>query len=248
MGNEEKLLIARTNDMLRQCKRRQEPVFSSFLDAKSQLIIKNEGISDFGFSTEFFGGYEMAERKMLGIFPDWTDSVEFPIKVLEIKSGAFKTLTHRDYLGTLMAQGIDRSKTGDIIVCEDKTYVFVCEDISCYLADNIKKIGNSGVKIKVIDIFDMEIPEPKTEEIRVVCASLRLDAVVGALINVSRNTSAQLIRSGLVKLNHIECMDVSKTIKENDLLSIRGYGRFLYSSCDGETRKGRIHITAKKYI
>ena len=60
--------------------------------------------------------------------------------------------------------------------------------------------------------------------------------------------SAKLINAERVKLNYRECVDVSKAVSEGDLISVRGFGRFVFLSADGETRKGRLHITAEKYI
>ena len=249
MDNANKLLIARCEDLMRQCDRQAIPKFSHFLDG-AQLRIIEENVNFFGYNVEVFGGYEEAERKILGVFPQWLQSedLEFPISVLKITSGIGKTLNHRDYLGTLMAQGIDRSKMGDIIVDSHIAYVFVCEDIAAYLKDNIQKIGNKGVKIETARVEDVKIPEPKTQEINSVCASLRLDAVVSAICNISRTKAAEIIKAGYVKVNHIECENVSYTVRENELLSIRGFGRVRFIESSGETRKGRLHITAQKYI
>lgn len=249
MNNDEKLLIARCEDLIRQCSRQAIPKFSAFLDGREQRII-DENVNFFGYNVRTFGGYDEAERKILGVFPEWAEceNDEFPISVLKITSGIGKTLTHRDYLGTLMSQGIDRNKTGDIIVDSDTAYIFVCEDIASYLKENIQKIGNKGVKTEIIPLNDIEIPDRETEEINTVCASLRLDAVVGAVCNISRSKAAELIRAGNVKVDHMECDNVSYTVKENELLSVRGFGRVRFISIQGETRKGRLHITAQKYV
>lgn len=82
-----------------------------------------------------------------------------------------------------------------------------------------------------------------------VCASLRLDAVVAATLNISRGNTEKLISSGYVKLNHREVLDRSKQVGEGDLLSIRNYGRFIFKMDIGNnTRKGRLHITVEKFV
>ena len=249
MDNSEALLLARARDLIKQCERGAAAKFSVFLDGAEQAVI-SEQVGFYGVNMKMFGGYNDAERKILGVFPEWEEPEEdaFPITVLKIKAGYNRELTHRDYLGTLMGQGIDRSKTGDIIIDGKTAYVFVCADIASYLADNIKKIGNQGADVEICGIGDAQIPEPKRERVGAVCASLRLDAMVSALCNLSRAQSAKLINASLVKVNYRECADVSKTVAENDLISVRGHGRFVFLSADGETRKGRLHITAEKYI
>ncbi len=242
------LLMAKCADMERLCRRRCEPVFSNFLDGGEIADIGDKHFFSPDVQIKYFGGYAEAERKILGVFPEWETEFIFPIKVLFIKSSFTKKLTHRDYLGTMLSQGIDRNKTGDIIVDDGSAYAFVCADIAQYLADNIEKISNQGVSISVTDICDIDIPEPKKERISAVCASKRLDAVVGAVCNISRAQSARLINAGLVKLDHRECVDVSKVVSDNSLISVRGYGRFVFIGGGGETRKGRLHITADKYV
>jgi len=37
-------------------------------------------------------------------------------------------------------------------------------------------------------------------------------------------------------------------IKENDLIVIRGYGKFIFNEIEGSTRSGRLKIELKKFI
>ncbi len=247
---QDKLLIAKTEDMFRLCDKYASERFSDFLDGAQQAVIEDEIGTPYGYNMMLFGGYSGSERKMIGVFPEWQEADEelFPIKVLKIESGIGRELTHRDYLGTFMSLGIDRSKTGDIVVDGKTAYAFVCADIAEYIRTNVNKIGNQGVKISVSDIREIEVPEPKLQRIGAVCASMRLDAVTGAAVGVSRSNAAALIRGGKVSVDHRESEDVSRTVKVGELLSVRGHGRFIVSAVTGETRSGRIHIEFLKYI
>lgn len=248
--SDDKLLLARIADLFRLCDKYACARFSDFLDGAEQAAIEDNHAVQYGYNVMLFGGFENSERKIMGVFPEWEEanSSLFPIKVLTIESGIGRELTHRDYLGTFLSLGIDRSKTGDIVADGKKAYAFVHDDVADYIKNNVSKIGRQGVKITVSDVCDITVPEPKFQKISAVCASMRLDAVVGAAAGVSRSNAAALIRGGKVKLNHRECDDVAKTVKEGDLLSIRGSGRFIASEVSGETRSGRIHIEILKYI
>lgn len=247
MIDEEKLIIDRVSDLTLMCERKCEPQFTDFLDGEQIRIIKENCLrGDLQF--KFFGGFSDAERKMLGVFPEWADEFEFPILVLEVSHSFGGELSHRDYLGSLMGLGIERKKTGDILIKENTAYIFVAESVSAYVRDNLSKIGSRGVKVKIKEISDIEVPEKKFLKLDAVCASMRLDAVVGAAANISRSKASEFITAGLVKLNHREEQITSKSVREGDLLSVRGYGRFLVDEVGGETRKGRIHISLKKYI
>ena len=235
MNTNHKLLIARINDLFSLCDKHCEMKCSDFLDGGELAVIEDEFQIPYGYNTLFFGGYENAERKV-------------PISVIRFDVPKFRKLTHRDYLGTLMSLGIDRSKTGDILTDDEGAYVFVMSDIAEYVARNVNKIANAGVNTKIVDMADFIPPKPKTTEKMCVCASLRLDAVVAATLNISRGNTEKLISSGYVKLNHREVLDRSKQVGEGDLLSIRNYGRFILKDIGNNTRKGRLHITVEKFV
>ena len=66
--------------------------------------------------------------------------------------------------------------------------------------------------------------------------------------DLSREKAAALIRSDRVEINHFTAASVSQELKEGDILSVRGSGRYILSGIDGLTKKGRIHINLRKYI
>lgn len=250
MNNDEKLLLARTDDLFKLCERHCEMKFSSFLDGGETAFLEDEFHIPYGYNTMMFGGYDMAERRMLGVFPEWqeADASEFPISVIRFDVPKFRSLTHRDYLGTLMSLGIDRSKTGDILTDDNGAFVFVCSDIAEYVARNVNKIANIGVDTKIVKPEEFAPPKPKTEERTCVCASLRLDAVVAAALNISRASAEKLIGAGHVKINHRETLERSGQVNEGDLLSVRSYGRFILKDIGNTTRSGRLHITVEKFV
>lgn len=249
MTPEEKLLSAKTEDIVRLCEKYSCGRFSDFLDGGEAAFIETEFHFPYGCNYMLFGGFDGCERKLLGVFPEWEEACEsaFPISVLRIDGGFNRRLTHRDYLGTVLSLGLDRRKIGDILADNDGAYLFVCSDTAQYIKDNIRKIGNQGVKITEIALDGFEAPKRETEHIETVFASARLDAAVSAAAGLSRSEASKLIEGGLVKLNYKEIYDTSKTVKEGDLLSVRGHGRYVLSEIGDETRKGRIHAVFEKY-
>lgn len=250
MNYDKKLLTAKTEDLFRLCDKYCCARFSDFLDGAEQAVIADEVLFPAGFNVLIYGGFDDAEKKMIGVFPQWQEPCrnEFPITCLRIDGGKTRVLTHRDYLGTIMALGITSSKLGDIVVSDSGAYVFLHRDIAEYAAENLHKIGNQGVSVSLIDDPSSIKVERKYQTLELVCASERLDAVTAAAANISRSESAKLIEGGKVKLNHREICKTSETVNEGDLLSIRGHGRFIIFAFGNETRKKRLHITLKKYI
>lgn len=244
MGDD--VFIKKMQDVFRLSEKYHTPRFSKFLDGAQQTELRREGI----YGGVLFGGYEGAERCVLGAFPPWQEPENelFPIKALFVKKKYDKELTHRDYLGTVLSLGIERNKTGDILVTDSGAYIFVLEDIAEFICDNVSKVAGCGVDVSICSANCVVVPEKKFCEICVVAGSLRLDAVVAAMLNISRNEAKTAILSGKVSVNHTEILNGDFMIKENDLLSVRGFGRAVLSEIGGKTRSDRVHITLKKYI
>lgn len=251
MTDKDKLLGAKAEDLFRLCSKHASPKFSAFLDGGEAAYLEDNFRMPYGFNTMFFGGFPESERKVLGVFPEWSEPEEglFPISIIKISSRFSKKLTHRDYLGTILSLGIDRSKTGDIIVCKDGTaYAAVYSDIAEYICSNIHKIGNQGVKIEVEEnILDIEI-EREFEVFGAVCASMRADAVTAAMAHISRSDARSMVENEYIKVNHRIISNPALSIKEGDLISIHGFGRYILESCGTQTRSGRLHINVKKFI
>jgi RNA-binding protein YlmH len=79
-------------------------------------------------------------------------------------------------------------------------------------------------------------------------SSARLDGVVRALTGKSREAAADMIRAGLVELRYQPTENVSAEVKEGDILSVRGFGKYVIGETDGQTRSGRLKIRCRKYI
>ena len=250
MNDDEKLIIAKAGDLFSLCDRYGSAVFSGCLDGAEQAVIQDNVAFPYGYNVMFWGGFGDAEKKIMGVFPEWMEPEvsAFPLRCFKIEGGFSRKLTHRDYMGTILSLGVVPARLGDIVVSDGFAYVFLHEDIASYVKDNLHKIGNQGVTVTELKDFGNINIERRYKTVGTVCASERLDAIVGAAENISRSQSAALIAAGKVKLNHREMTKTSETVHEGDLLSIRGSGRFLVHSFDGETRKNRIHITLKQYI
>lgn len=240
------IFVKHVQDVVRLCDKYQAPRFSKFLDERGQAEILKSPMG----SSMLFGGYEGAEWKMFGAFPTFDDMSEadFPIKALDIRKKYNVPLGHRNYLGTILSLGIDRNKIGDILVEDSGAYVFVSEDIAEFLVDNLTKISSCGVAVKLIDVSQVRVPEKRSQIIDVVAASKRIDAVVAAITHTSRRDMKKEIALGNVKVNHAPVSGRDDQLKENDLLSIKGFGRVKIVGFGGLTKSGRIHIDVERFL
>lgn len=244
-ADKSELLKRRALDAERLCERYAAPRFTGFLDEAEQAFLKNsfpQGV--------YFGGVKNAQRRVLGFFPEWYEPSEedFPIACVKIVNRASGELSHRDYLGAVMSLGLDRAKTGDINIDGDCAYLFVIDEIAEYIAENITKIANCGVKCTLVS--PAEAPERKQKfiETDAVAASMRLDACVAAAFGLSRKVACELIEQGRAEVNHTVCEKPSEEIEAGSLLSVRGFGRAEIAALGGRSKSGRQHITVKKFI
>lgn len=176
-------------------------------------------------------------------------AAELPICALRVKGSGFKNLTHRDFMGGILSLGVDRSVIGDIaVISECEAMVFVHEKIKNYLLDSLVKIGRDGVKTEEVSVSPEYVIPRAYESIEAVVASPRLDAVVKAVTGKSRETAAEMVREGLAELNYRQNYNVSAEVKDGDVLSVRGYGKFLVGEIAGQTKSGRIKLKLQKYI
>lgn len=197
-----------------------------------------------------YGGFPEAQRRILAVFPDYYEDYiieEFPLECLTFKFRKEDKLTHRDFLGSFMGMRLKREVTGDIIVNEGIAQVFVTEIAAKLILSTVSKIGRTGVKVCDDVPFQLEVKQ-EFRNISGTVASLRLDCVVSLAAGIGRENAARLIRSDKTEVNHFPVTSVSHELKEGDMLSVRGCGRFVLSGINGTTKKGRIHIILKKYI
>ena len=242
----EKLLLSRFSDLERGTERGHKPCFSRFLDPKEQRIFAERYRPKCPYM--LWGGYDDAERKMVGFFPDYLEpaGAEFPLVPLRL--AASEELGHRDILGALMSLGIERNLIGDIAREEAGPILFAAEGVKDFLMLECTRAGRTRIRLSEADPFCLAILPKEWKAISGTVASLRLDCVLGLLTGASRSQADEMLRREAVSVNHSVCTKGSVTVGAGDVLSVRGYGRAEVLEIGGETKKGRMRVTLKKYI
>ena len=169
--------------------------------------------------------------------------------VAHIEGSAFRTLTHRDFMGAILNLGIKREALGDIAVLGESSADAYCTARAGELiAAELRRIGRDGVRATVRAVGAFERITREFETLTVIVASMRLDCVVGELANVSREGAKRLIAAGSVELDHREATDADCRVPEGATLSVRGYGKFRVGAVSGVTRKDRLRLTVERYL
>lgn len=191
---------------------------------------------------ELVGGYNYAERKVICIFPFYEENFESDVKIIEISG---EVGSHRDVLGSMLGLGVVREKLGDILVFEDRAYVFIKSSLLEFFLFNLKTVGRNKVSVKEITADELKLPEPEYIEKAVTISSLRLDTFLAGALNYSRSKANDLVKSGRVKLNFKEEINPSAEVSEGMTISVRGFGRIIFDTLKGNTRKGKYLINIK---
>lgn len=237
------------SDMVEWVLKHQKPKFTNFYEPTFIKLIEDEITKYDGISYKADGGYENAERKIIGIYPtDIGYVLKFPISAISLTPQSDQNLTHRDYLGAVLGLGLARNKIGDILISDSNAQIIVMNDIKDYIINNIIKVGNVAVSVNESNLNDILIPTKKSKDIFTTVSSLRLDCVASSAFNISRNKMAEIIKAGRVEVNWVVNENASDRMEEGDVISVRGRGRAELSEIEGKTAKGRIKIHIKRFL
>ena len=247
MEKEEALLIKRLQELSDRSYSREIYTYSDFLNMYEQDLLLSNVTGDY----ILFGGIDSAERKIacFGNEDTFRYSPSYPICCIMISPLMQKfadSLTHRDFLGSVLALGIKREMLGDIIIKENEGYIFCLFAVAEFITENLNKVKHTSVKCAVINELPENINPEYTEKV-IVVASQRLDAVIGAVYNISRNDSNSLFTAKKVFVNNKLTESNSHKIKENDIISVRGFGRFKWRGMLQETRKGKLRALVEVF-
>jgi len=257
MQNDELKLQKRLTELSNISYQRGIAVFSDFLNLNELNILHTTPKHMFPVPYRIFGGYAYAERQMVSFLPDalYTsvddyDEKIYPISLISIKPLQKKfsePLIHRDYLGAVLNLGIDRSKIGDIIILEAEAVIFIQQQLAGFVTDELVRIKHTSVRADITAKREFDYT-PAYQEIRNTVASVRLDSLLTLAFPLSRSKMTRLIEGAKVFVNGRLITTNSYQVKEDDIISVRGMGKFAYRGLGGETKKGRYYVTIHKYI
>lgn len=111
---------------------------------------------------------------------------------------------------------------------------------------SLTRFSKSNIEVKQIEeLYKQEI---NTQEVQIIVSSLRLDNIVSELARTSRTKAEEIIKTARVFVNFENVMKASKILKEADIITIRGKGRFKIQEIVGNTKKGRFVVKVEKYV
>ena len=222
-----------------------------------------------------WGGYPEAERVRAVILPDYTEGLVDPAALMsdpaaalrdaglddlaetvlgavcpvQVRGSGFRELSHRDYLGSVLGLGLERDTVGDILIPDSHSAILLTDTrVGDFLITQLEKVATDTVRVSRLPEGTALTGTRRLQPITDTVASERLDCVVAALCNLSREKAQMAVRSGLVELDYEAVEACDTTVEAPAVISVRGYGKFAVHAFDGTTRKGRIRLVAGKYV
>ena len=240
------MFLSKMCDLAQKAENTGRIMYSKFLNPAQRHLV-NDRLSRFS-EISFFGGYEDPDRSVAAFKADTWEELRYPVKAIKIVPSSKKQYSHRDYLGSLLGLGITRELIGDIIITEKGAVVAVAEEIADFIMMNLSRVASATVKLSVTEDLGIYARENRFKETSATVSSLRLDCVLSAVANKSRLNSASCISEGIVSVNYEIVKNTSHQIKNGDVISLKGFGKAIVETEGNLTKKGRIHISIKKYV
>ncbi len=213
---------------------RKEATF--FLDPKEQLELAKKLKKE---PYQIYIPYPDSEKNIFYI------KEEPKVILYEIKSKI--PLEHREILGTLFSLNITSELFGDIVITNNHYYIYVLESIAPYIKNNLLLVKNSRIELIEVPLETLKEYHKEYETIEIIASSTRIDTVISRLIQTSRPNIIEKIKNKEIILNYDILKNNSYQLKENDIFSIRRYGKYQYIGIKKETKSKNYIIECKKY-
>ncbi len=252
-NNEEKIILSKVYDKYIDAYKYYEVTYTDFLNpiiiSKLYSILKNDNDIDMFLE----GGFKNAERNII-VFANnnlYENSYKTNVTACKIlyNERFSKSLKHKDFLGSLLGLGLKREKIGDIKLFQNYAIAVINEDILSYIKNNLEYVGKTKVKVESVqlDLINELLETNNSKEQTITVSSVRIDAIIATTYNLSRSNAQKLIKSEKVFLNWSVVNSTSRELKINDVVTVRGSGRFKIMEYVGTSKKGKYIINIKIY-
>ena len=254
MQKDDQLLRKRFLELSRLAHHREIAVFTDFLSLHELNLLHTTPHAQMHSRYITYGGYAQSERQMAAFLSDalflCDEPIHWPFTALYVQPLHEKygqELSHRDYLGAILNLGIERSKIGDILVMEKAAYFFAHTSFTSFLMDELTRISRTTVAVTMLEENHDFSFTSKYNEIKGTVASIRLDNLLSLAFSVSRTRFSAVIEAGKVFVNGRMITTNAYKIKEDDIISVRGMGKFQYMGVQSTTRKNRLTVIIHRY-
>lgn len=237
MAEDESKLKRRLEELSERAYNTGVACWSRFLNLAEQSAARE---AVFGVRLE--GGYDGAERRV-AVFGETEELPIVCVRIAPVSAKFSDELTHRDFLGALMALGIKREMLGDIVLKDNAGYLFCLEEIAPVIIDELSEVKRTTVRCEYAALPDGA--GETGEEKSFVVSSERLDAVIAAVYRLPRSEAKAYCEKGLVYVDSRLALKAGAELNEGARVTLRGRGRFTFLGIERETKKGRLRVSVR---
>lgn len=208
-----------------------------FLDPKEANLVKSKLKKD--------------EYSIYSPYPDSNKVILYKNKEPKIILYEIKTkipLRHQDILGSIFSLNITNEMFGDIVIDNNHYYIFVLDLISKYIKSNLLFIKNTSIELEEKDLNTLNNHYQKYIESTIIVSSLRIDTIIARITNNNRKNIIDKIKDKEIFINYELLTKSSYLLKENDIFSIRKFGKYKFIGIEKTTKKNNYIIKYLKYV
>ena len=210
--------------------------YTNFLNIKELSLVK--------------GKLSKNEYKLYELYPESNKVILYKRDIPDIKLYKIVSkvsLRHQDILGTIFSLGLKEDTFGDIINYEDSFYIFLLPHLEDYFKYNLVEIRNNKVELIPVELSVSNYFKQEYINREYIVTSLRIDNVVSAITNESRNQVLTKFKDKAIVLNNEDSIKPTRVLRDNDKFSIRKYGKFKFNKILKTTKKGGFIIEISVY-
>ena len=167
------------------------------------------------------------------------------VLLYEIKSKI--ELRHQDILGTMYSLNIDSSLFGDILLIDNRYFIYILPIVRNYFESNFLMVKNSKIELEEIDISYLEDYERSYEKLEFIVSSLRIDTIVSLICHTSRSNINDMLKRKEIMLNYDYLKNSDYKLKDGDIFSIKKIGKFKFNGILKSTKSDHYIIEVLKY-
>lgn len=142
--------------------------------------------------------------------------------------------------------GLTDDVIGDIIVMDDYFYLTTLTRLSSFIKNNLTIIN--GERIELLESTNIVLNKDRFLKMKLLVSSMRVDTIVSKITNTNRLKVNSMIKDNIILVNYNTVKSSSLILKNNDILSIRKYGKYIIKNIIGTTKKNNLVLEIEKYI
>jgi RNA-binding protein YlmH len=124
----------------------------------------------------------------------------------------------------------------------------VAEEAADYLRLQLSQVHRVHVHTELLPLERLAAARTELQEQQLSVASMRLDGIASDVFRLSRAKVLIPIQAGRCRVNWKPEANPSLPLKEGDVVSLQGFGRFKVLEIEGLSKSGRMRVKIGKYV